>query len=153
MTKAAVRVRRILLASTMVVGFTVVSAGFATAAPAAPTATLSSIPSCHGNYPEAYAQFWQKMPWPITGKDNGNFHVKDPSNKKWVWISGGETYENRSSPKLPDGTYNSYDTQFRPTKKGSDRGSGRFVRERSNHKLYYTATHYKSWCYVGRQYG
>jgi ribonuclease len=152
MTKTGVRVRRILLASAMVSGLTMASATFAVAAPSAPAVSTSSIPGCHGNYPEAYAQFWRRMPWPITGKNNGNFHVKSPTNRKWVWISGGETYDNRSSPKLPDGTYNSYDTQFRPTNKGSSRGSGRFVRERANHKLYYTANHYQSWCYVGTQY-
>jgi hypothetical protein len=64
---------------------------------------------------------------------------------------GRRDVQNVSSPKLPAGTYNSYDAQFLSSSDGK-RLSGRFVRERSNHKLYYTADHYGSWCYVGTQY-
>jgi hypothetical protein len=91
------------------------------------------------------------MPWPNTGTSNTEWRVKSPDGTRWVWIWGGETYKNVSTPKLPAGTYNSYDTQFLSSSDGK-RLSGRFVRERSNHKLYYTADHYRSWCYVGTQY-
>lgn len=91
------------------------------------------------------------MPWP-ENKKNVEYHVKDPTGERYVYIWGGEPYKNVSSPKLPSGAYNSYDTQFLPHN-NSPRGAGRFVREQKSHKLYYTADHYKHWCYVGTQYG
>jgi len=118
----------------------------------ASSAAPASIANCNGNYPASYATFWHNFPWPLTGANNKEYKVKSPNGTTWVWIWGGETYNNTSSPKLPSGTYNSYDTQFLSSA-STPRGAGRFVRERSNHKLYYTANHYTSWCYVGTQYG
>jgi hypothetical protein len=141
------------LALTLSLGLAGVTFTWSAAAAQSASVVPRTIGSCKGNYPASYARFWHSMPWPNTGSTkNKEWRVKSPDNKRWVWIWGGEIYENRSSPKLPSGVYNSYDTQFLSSANGA-RGPGRFVRERKNHKLYYSPSHYRDWCYVGTQYG
>ncbi len=145
------RVRHALLACAVVLGvLTFVSAP----ATATPGPRPNSIPGCNGNYPSNYAQFWHNFPWPVTGTTNQEYRVKSPNGTRWVWIWGGRTYQNVTDPKLPPGTWNEYDTQFLSSP-GLNRGPGRFVRDRNNHRLYYTFNHYQAggWCYVGTQYG
>jgi guanyl-specific ribonuclease Sa len=123
-------------------------AGAATAAPPAPTAARTVSPAACADPSTAFAHWWMDFGWPRSSS-NKEYSVESPSgggNKVYIW--GGETYKNVSSPKLPAGTYNSYDTVFLPTA-SSPRQAGRLVREANTHVVYYTPNHYASWCNMG----
>ncbi|GAA1721808.1 hypothetical protein GCM10009765_82430 [Fodinicola feengrottensis] len=107
-----------------------------------------SQPAACADPSSALARWWLDFGWPRNGPSNKEWRVQSPAGGKWVWIWGGEDYQNRTNPKLPPGTYNSYDTTFLSTA-GQPRLSGRLVRDAYNHTVRYTADHYGSWCAMG----
>ena len=143
------RVRRRLVP--IILG-TVLVAGGMGAAPAAaagphhPAPAAAHIAACAPESAE-YADWWTDKGWPRTGS-NKEYQTTDPSGGGTVWIWGGEDYRNSSDPKLPDGTYNSYDAVFL-TDEDQNRGTDRLVREANTHETYYTDDHYESWCDMG----
>jgi hypothetical protein len=117
------------------------------AAPAAPAAVMLPAQPCP-DPSAAMANWWKDFGWPQTGPNNREWRVESPAGGKSVWIWGGETYKNVSNPKLPAGTYNSYDTNFLSVA-SLPRLSGRLVREGPGNHVYYTPDHYRSWCDMG----
>lgn len=118
----------------------------AAAAPASASASPHTVVACAAES-VTFADWWADEGWPRTGS-NEEYQTQDPSTGGTVWIWGGETYRNDSSPQLPSGTYNSYDADFL-TSKGENRGADRLVRDANTHETYYTDDHYGSWCDMG----
>ena len=142
------RARRLLAPVALAASLVVAGAGAAAPAGATvhPTAPAAHVAACPA--PSAsFAQWWADYGWPRTGS-NEEYQVQDPSDGDTAWIWGGETYRNDSSPRLPSGTYNSYDAEFLNSE-GQNRGADRLVRDANTHETYYTDDHYESWCDMG----
>jgi hypothetical protein len=118
-----------------------------TGAVAAPASAAPHAVAACASPSATFADWWTDEGWPRTGS-NKEYQTTDPSDGDTVWIWGGETYRNDSSPELPSGTYNSYDADFL-TSKGENRGADRLVRDTNTHETYYTDDHYGSWCDMG----
>lgn len=133
----------------IILGTVLVAGGVAAGAPAgaaphAPAHATAQIAACAPESAE-FADWWSGKGWPRTGT-NKEYETTNDGSTVWIW--GGETYRNSSDPKLPDGTYNSYDAVFL-TDQDQNRGTDRLVREADTHETYYTDDHYESWCDMG----
>ncbi|MBT2206603.1 ribonuclease domain-containing protein [Actinomadura sp. NEAU-AAG7] len=130
--------------------------GAAPAASSAPTRPAPSAPASESwtrgfpmcsNPPTAIARWWKRNGWVRNGDVNKQYRMDEGGRVAFIW--GGRTYKNVSTPRLPSyGTYNEYDVHP-SSRPNAPRDSHRLVRRLRGGNLYYTADHYRSFCYIG----